>query len=148
MKVNLGCGNSPKAGYVNCDNNPKARADQLLDVTKPLPWGDNSVQEVCCENLWDSLDRREFNSLLREIHRVLVSGGVLSFHQGDVAVNPDMCIGWPGFVSGYTRYLFHYYEAGHSAHENWKDLWDLPTFVDHRIRHNENGIMIGTMRKP
>lgn len=156
MKVNLGSGMCPIPGYLNCDIHPMAleKARQLnmnfmeVDVKESLPWDDESLDEVRCENLFDSLTRPEFNTLLREIYRVLKPGCKLHFHQGDVAVNPDMCIGWPGFVSGYTRFLFDYYTLGHPAWARWHEYYDLPGFAAVNIEHNESGIMIGQMTKP
>ena len=156
MKINLGCGRSPKKGYVNCDNNPKAKSTtesqgevfRLLDVKETLPWKDEEVDEVLCENLFDSLTHTETTQLLREIYRILRPAGMVKFHLGDVAVNPDMCIGWPFFKSGYTRYFFKYFTIGEAAYENWKEYWNLPGFDQVEIVHNDNGIMLGSMRKP
>jgi ubiquinone/menaquinone biosynthesis C-methylase UbiE len=156
MRVNLGSGKAPKDGYINCDNNPKAKAFadakgcqfRFLDVLDSLPWDDASLDEVLCENLFDSLSHTETTKLLREIYRVLRPAGVIKFHLGDVAVNPDMCIGWPFFKSGYTRYFFNYFTIGEPAHENWKDYWNLPGFDQVEIVHNDSGIMLGSMRKP
>ena len=156
MKINLGSGRSPKQNYINCDNNPKAKTFteskglrfQLLNVTDPLPWDGSSVEEVRCENLFDSLSHTETTQLLREIHRILSPNGVLKFHLGDVAVNPDMCIGWPFYKSGYTRHFFKYFTIKDPAHENWKDYWNLPGFDQVEIVHNDSGIMLGSMRKP
>lgn len=156
MRVNLGSGRAPKTNYINCDNNPKAKAFatnagmqfRFLDVLDPLPWDDESLEEVLCENLFDSLSHTETTELIREIYRVLRPGGMIKFHLGDVAVNPDMCIGWPFFKSGYTRYFFNYFTVGEPAHENWKEYWNLPGFDQVEIVHNDSGIMLGSMRKP
>lgn len=156
VKVNLGCGRVLMNDYINCDVNPKAATEaakaglkfQHVDVREKLPWKDNSIEEVRCENLFDSLSHTETTELLREIYRILQPAGVIKFHLGDVAVNPDMCIGWPFFKSGYTRYFFNYFTIGDPAHENWKDYWNLPGFDQVEIVHNDSGIMLGSMRKP
>jgi ubiquinone/menaquinone biosynthesis C-methylase UbiE len=156
MRINLGSGRCPKSGYINCDNNPKAQSIttsqglefKQLDVRERLPWEANTFEEVRCENLFDSLSHTETTQLLREIYRILHPAGMLKFHLGDVAMNPDMCIGWPFFKSGYTRYFFNYFTIGDPAHENWKDYWNLPGFDQVEIVHNDNGIMLGSMRKP
>ena len=150
MKVNLGCGpkRTHREGYLNCDININARPQKFVDVKEPLPWEDNSLDEVRCENLFDSLTRVEFNNLLREIHRVLKPGALLTFHQMDISVNPNDGIGWPCFVCGVTRKLFDYYEVGHPAHETWKKHYNLPGFTDFDTVHNDAGVMIGSMRKP
>lgn len=150
IKINLGCGpeRSHKFGYLNCDNNPAAKYQKYVDVREKLPFQDGEAEVICCENLFDSLTRPEFQKLMREIYRVLCPGGKLLFHCGDVAANPDMCFGWPGFTSPYTRYLWNYYELGNPAHTNWAEYWKLPGFINVEIETNENGIMIGSMEKP
>lgn len=156
MKVNLGSGFCPKRDYLNCDNNPKAEAFAVsqgfkytsLDVREGLPWKDDQLDEVMCENLFDSLSHTQTTELLREIFRVLRPGCLVKFHLGDVARNPDMCIGWPFFHSGYTRHFFRYFTVGDGAHERWKEYWELPGFDQVEIVHNESGIMLGSMRKP
>ena len=155
-KLNLGCGFRPKSGYLNCDRNSKAKeiCDRngceflYCDVKKSLRFVSVSCEEVCCENLFDSLASEQFENLMREIWRILIPGGKLVFHQGDVAVNPDMCFGWPGFVFGLTRNTFRFFTIGEAAHENWKDYSDYPGFCDVKIKHNDNGVMIGSMTKP
>ncbi len=150
-KLNLGCG--PKRtqyeGYVNVDSDSNLEPEKIWDVRKGLsPWPSDSVDEVRCENLFDSILKEEGLHLIREIWRVLKPGGVFCFHQGDVAVNPDMCFGWPFFVSAWTRNDFRHFTIGEPAHDNWVEFWNLPGFVDVEINHNDSGIMIGKMIKP
>ncbi len=100
VRLNLGCG--PKRtqypGYVNVDKDLILKPDKVIDFTKDKrslhEWVDNSVDEVRCENLFDSITKEQGVWLIREIHRVLKPGGYFKFHQGDVAKNPDMCFGW------------------------------------------------------
>ena len=150
-KLNLGCG--PKRtqykGYVNVDSDSRLSPDKIWDVNIGLsPWPNESVIEVRCENLLDSLDKENGVQLIREIWRVLKPGGEFHFHQGDVAKNPDMCFGWPGFKSAWTRNDFRHFTIGEGAYENWYEYWDLPGFINVEIKHNANGIMIGVMVKP
>jgi len=153
-RLNLGCG--PKRtqypGYVNIDRDPALEPDAVIDFTASpyslTKWGDGTVEEVRCENLFDSLEKKQGVWLIREIWRVLKTGGYFKFHQGDVAKNPDMCFGWPWFVSGWTRNDFRHYTIGEAAYESWKEPWNLPGFDDVDIVHNDSGIMLGSMRKP
>ncbi len=158
IKVNIGCG--PKRtqynGYINCDKDSKLQPDLMLDVTKyvntegrVLPWSDNQADEIRCENLFDSLEHEVSTRLIREIYRVLRSGGQFHFHCGDSAVNPAMCLGsWPYFKAPYTELFFRHFELDHDAHKNWRVAWELPGFINVDIQHNDNGVMIGVMVKP
>ncbi len=154
LRLNLGCG--PKRtqydGYINVDKDGALEPDVILNLGElPDPlghWGDGTVEEVRCENLWDSLEKDKAVDLIRDIWRVLQHGGKLIFHQGDVAKNPNMCFGWPGFKSPWTRYDFNYFTVGDDAHDRWKEAWNLPGFIEVTIVHNDNGVMVGEMTKP
>jgi len=151
MKLNLGCGpvETHKEGYVNVDKDFNLSPSTVWDVRTGLGfWLSDSADEICCENLFDSLEKHEGVALIREIWRVLKPGGRFVFHQGDVAVNPDMCFGWPFFKSPWTRHDFCHYTIGEGAYEKWKKPWNLPGFKLIKIEHNDNGIMIGEMQKP
>lgn len=150
-RLNLGCG--PKRtqydGFLNVDSDSNLEPDKIWDVRNSLsPWPNDSMDEIRCENLLDSLSKEEGIQLIREIWRVLKSGGDFHFHLGDVAVNPDMCFGWPGFKSAWTRNDFRHFDRTEDAWRNWHEYWDLPGFVDVEIKHNDSGVMIGKMVKP
>ena len=51
LKLNLGCGNKKKDGFKGVDKYPCEAVDILSDITKPLPFDDNSVDEVLMDNV-------------------------------------------------------------------------------------------------
>jgi len=75
MKLNLGSGARPVAGYLNVDVNPRALGVDLVhDLnTYPWPFESDTVCEVimhqCLEHLMDH------NRAMKEIHRILRPGG-------------------------------------------------------------------------
>jgi predicted SAM-dependent methyltransferase len=92
LKLNLGCGENVKAGWLNVDLF-KETADLRLDLREPLPFADNSVAFIYSEHVFEHLAYpcihdamgwtlempgapSEAMQLLRESHRVLVPGGV------------------------------------------------------------------------
>lgn len=94
LKLNLGCGENVKAGWVNVDLF-KETADLRLDLREPLPFPDNSVAFIYSEHVFEHLAYpcihdsmgwsleapgapSEAMQLLRESRRVLVPGGVFS----------------------------------------------------------------------
>ena len=76
LKVNLGSGGRPKAGYLNVDANPRAPGVDLVQDLNDYPWPfdaesvDELVMEHCLEHL---LDR---NRAMKEIHRIMRVKGV------------------------------------------------------------------------
>lgn len=82
IKLNIGSGRQVIAGFLNIDitqivtNNGKKLVDFVLDVSKQrLPFADNSVDEIICDNTLEHLDDMIF--AMNEMHRVLKKDGIL-----------------------------------------------------------------------
>lgn len=75
MKLHLGCGDNYLSGWVNVDSESK-HVDARVDLSKPWPWKDDSVDEILMEQVLEHFQRPE--DILREVHRVLVPGGVIT----------------------------------------------------------------------
>jgi predicted SAM-dependent methyltransferase len=75
LKLNLGCGEHHKDGYVNVDKygNP----DVLHDLeTFPWPWEDNSVQEVQLNHVLEHLGESAvvYFRIIKELYRICKAG--------------------------------------------------------------------------
>ena len=90
MKVAFGCGdlNYHDRGYLNIDIRPLPHIDQVVDVSKKLPWEDNSIDEILAESVLEHIPHGFLNtqsvysrahlktiSVLQEWYRVLAPGG-------------------------------------------------------------------------
>ena len=75
-KINLGCGDKKRCGYVNVDlyGDPEVRCD--LSVF-PWPFADASVEEVFSEHFLEHV--ADYEATVLEIHRILKPGGLLHF---------------------------------------------------------------------
>ena len=75
-KLHLGSGSIHLEGWLNIDIDAP-QADLRLDLRRPLPCADNTVQFVFSEHFIEHITRSEAVLLLRECWRVLVPGGIL-----------------------------------------------------------------------
>jgi len=74
-KLNLGCGNRIRKGWVNVDVAPLLGVDVVHDLNQiPFPFETASCDEIICE---DVLEHVNYIAALRECHRLLVDGGTL-----------------------------------------------------------------------
>ncbi|HEY0220758.1 MAG TPA: class I SAM-dependent methyltransferase [Candidatus Paceibacterota bacterium] len=75
-RLNLGSGNDIREGWVNLDKFPLKGVDIVHDLEKlPLPFQNEEFDEVLCQDILEHLD---YIPLLKEIHRILKTGGKLT----------------------------------------------------------------------
>jgi len=75
MKLNLGCGQNIKVGYINLDKNNLPSVDVVHDVEKlPLPFDNDQFDEIRCDNV---LEHVEYIAVLKDLHRILKPTGRL-----------------------------------------------------------------------
>jgi len=69
IKVNFGCGGNRLNGWNN--------HDMEVDITKRLPYSDNSVNFIFAEHVLEHVTIQEAFSFLEECYRIMVTGGVI-----------------------------------------------------------------------
>jgi len=75
MKLNLGCGNDKRHGYINIDCRLEVNPDLLWNLEIPLPFPDNSVEEILAKDIIEHFSFRKVEEILRDWYRVLKPGG-------------------------------------------------------------------------
>jgi predicted SAM-dependent methyltransferase len=128
LKLNLGCGQNHKDGWVNIDIGE--HADLTLDLREPLPLPENSCSIVYSEHFLEHLDYpAPVTKHLQEVLRILEPGGVISIGVPDTE--------WP--VRAYSSYdeFQDYYKI---AKERWHPKW-CQTKMEHINHHfRQNGL--------
>lgn len=74
LKLHLGCGKNYLQGYVNIDLHSRI-ADIQHDLTTPLPYQDNSIDEIISIHLIEHFTRMEWQRTISDWTRVLKRGG-------------------------------------------------------------------------
>lgn len=108
QKINLGCGEDKKEGYVNVDWSPLVHPDVVHDLNViPYPFPDSSVDLIEAFHVLEHLDKPF--ALMKEYHRILKPGGVVH-------------IKVPHFSRGFT----------HAEHEHGFDV-TFPLYFNERF---------------
>lgn len=83
MKLEFGSGRGDLPGYKHIDIIKYDAVDRKLDVSKKLPYKDNSVDEIVARHLIEHIDYWKYPGVFEEWYRVIKPGGKLSL------VTPD-----------------------------------------------------------
>jgi SAM-dependent methyltransferase len=74
VKIHVGCGVNYLEGYINIDSSAMVKPDIVADICK-LPFEDSSIDEIYTAHTLEHVN--DFEKAMRELHRVLKTGGVL-----------------------------------------------------------------------
>jgi len=114
MKLNLGCGDTPLAGWVNVDLFPGPGV-QLVDLRERWPWEDSSIEAARSWHLFEHLPDRVHT--MNELWRVLAPAAVAEIQVPTVDV--VAAFSSPTHVSYWHRQTFLHFEAGKVHRERW-----------------------------
>jgi len=128
LKIQLGCGPNIKPGWVNLDL--RATADIRLDLSRRLPFPDNSTQIIYSEHFLEHIDYPDAAmSLLAECRRILASDGVFSVGVPDTE--------WPLLEYAKVRQDGYFATAKKQWHPSWCET-DLEHINFHFRQGNEH----------
>ena len=130
MKLHLGCGNDYKEGYFNCDLSEQVNPDKVINLEKPLPFENDSVDEIIAYHILEHINN--FIPLMHEIHRVCKKGA-------KIFIKTPFYTGWgqyndPTHVRFFSIYTFQYFKKGNYSHEVCeKDMFNYKVKINYAI---------------
>ena len=120
MRLNLGSNNRRVEGFISVDIAPPA--DQIVDLSQPWPWPDNSVDEVLAFSVFEHLPDKLHT--MNELWRVLKPGGIAQLQL------PHATLGDGGHCdcthrSYWTCSDFEYYVPGVAEYERFHEAYGI-----------------------
>lgn len=112
VKVNLGCGNKRKSGFIGVDKFHCDAVDKIADIEESLPFEDNSVDEILMDNVIEHI--RDIPKLMYEIHRVCKNNAdikIITPHFSSIGSWRD-----PTHVHHLTLYSMDHFEKPNVKH--------------------------------
>lgn len=80
MKLNLGSGIKRFDGFTNVDSDVRVNPDHVVDLnTQPLPFMDNTVDEVIAHHIFEHIGTGFFN-FIQDLYRVCKHQAVIDVH--------------------------------------------------------------------
>lgn len=117
LRLHLACGPNVVDGWENIDI-LKSPGIKNLDLRKPMPYRDRSVDAIFHEHFIEHLTKKEAESFFKECHRILKPNAV-------------MRVGWPDLKKlidayffknrKYKKYVLPFLE-NHRFGENWDEI--------------------------
>ena len=111
--LNLGCNKRIVKGAVNLDIEKFKGIDVVHDITKKLPFKNNTFDFILAENILEHIPKDKIDNVMRDLGRVLKKGGILF-------------IGSPHFTSSSFFMNDHYLNFG--------STWTIRDYVTNPFR--------------
>lgn len=122
IRLNWGCGNYPKFGWINCDKRGLHQrweyasiADQIveMDLTVfPYTFGDSSVDMITISHCLNQIDRECVPKIMKEVCRILKPSGIVRVTDDEVESprspifdKPHFHAKWKTGAKGFSQYL-------------------------------------------
>ena len=123
LKLQLGCGNKPLAGYINLDIERHPWAEIVHDLDEyPWPFDDSVFEEVFANSVLEHV--ADLIKCFAEIHRILKPGGIL---KGGVPwYNYVGAFGDPTHKHFFTKTTFQYLtKESRYSYSHKTGLWEI-----------------------
>ncbi len=122
LRLDLGCGNMKKEGFLGVDIRQFTGVDLVCDLgAGRWPWEDNSVDEVSCGHLVEHLKPAQRIHFVNELHRVLKKGAkaqIVTPHWGSCRAYGDLTHEWPPVSEFWFFYLGAAWRKQYAEHND------------------------------
>ena len=130
IKLNLGCGTKKKEGWVNIDSAVDCQPDILQDLSKPLPFDDQSVDEILADAVLEHFDKYARYFIVYDWASVLKMGGVIT-------------VGVPNFqkiIYRYFKWNFDDFVDTIFGETMWESRYYIGHFGSHKWGYSEKSL--------
>jgi predicted SAM-dependent methyltransferase len=136
-KLNVGCGNKFHSDWVNVDMISYSPKVKVVDLTKGIPFSDNSFDVVYHSQVLEHIPKEKAEYFIKECYRVLKPNGIIR------VVVPDL----ENIVDEYKRLLAENIENPTDlSRANYE--WIMIEMYDQSVRHYSGGLMAKFIRQP
>jgi predicted SAM-dependent methyltransferase len=146
-KINLGCGRSYMAGWVNIDISKEVKAEHYLDIRKDkLPFKDGTVEEILVSGVFEQiLLNEDLVFAVNECHRVLKDGGKMTV----VVPNAKYVIAFrdPFDCRRFTEDTWNYLDTKQEHYKLYGSVYGFKGWNVLSARTGGNGIQTVIMEK-
>lgn len=121
IKLDFGCGKRPKEGFEGVDERDFGQPHKV-DLRKPWPWADASVEEAFSSHFIEHLKPIERVHFVNELHRVLIPGGkcqVVFPHWASNRAYGDLTHQWPPMSEFWFYYLSKQWRDEYAPHNDF-----------------------------
>jgi SAM-dependent methyltransferase len=124
--IDLGCGENKVEGAIGVDEAALPGVDVVHDLLSfPYPFGENRAEEVYLRNVLEHFALSDIRKILREVHRMLLPGGVVHIHVPHVF----SVAGWadPTHRTWFTFVSGEFFDTGSAKayYKGFDSIWDL-----------------------
>ncbi|MFC7045596.1 methyltransferase domain-containing protein [Halobacteriaceae archaeon GCM10025711] len=122
-RVNLGCGDDYRDGWLNVDVDDRHDVDVVHDLEEtPWRWGDSQFGHVLMDNVLEHIAVEHRTAVLEECHRILEPGGTLTLR----LPVPEVGAGWDE-----THHAVPHWRV--LCHPRWRDRWAVDRIAGSKV---------------
>lgn len=122
LKLDLGCGNNPREGFRGVDIRQFDSVSEIVDLTGPWPWEDESVEEAHSSHFVEHLSAEERIHFVNELYRVLIPDGTCQIivpHWASTRAYGDLTHKWPPVSEFWFFYLSKGWRKENAPHNDF-----------------------------